>query len=399
MQFNFQSNQLDKALELVRGQHKSRKERYRGVTSSVIGEVREMLQGTQSDDIPKLAFSFNPQQLVSCVHIVALDKEGDVAEKAVKVATLRPRQEMIQEGWFGLVGSYPNNLLEKLTRGLIQLKGYSILENHQRVSNSVSIWFMSADLSSGILKDYAKTDQNLYFDAYLSEHYLNDETPLYHFLWFTLLTAGAKSDLLRQLPKRILQELENVQQSASRVKIASHYLNKLGVLDNWDDTILEYINEKYDKPKRLAEKTDLENRFWERVNDKAKEEFRRWLIRQQVESFFEGDRARFWRRYVDMAQVRDAQEILDGDGFMLDFGQFGVIEFKNVGNAAYVYPKDVFNRFWSRSRFADGHPRDFKELSKTARTRAIPEWDGRIVHPPGWEYRAEFRINTLLAGR
>ena len=113
--------------------------------------------------------------------------------------------------------------------------------------------------------------------------------------------------------------------------------------------------------------------------------------------FFEGDRAEFWRSYVNSAKVQDVNKILAGEGFMLNFGHFGVIEFKNVGNAAYIYPSDVFNKFWKSANFGTNSPSHFKDGTKTVRSKKLPTWDGRIIHHTGWQDTAKERIDILMA--
>ena len=115
-----------------------------------------------------------------------------------------------------------------------------------------------------------------------------------------------------------------------------------------------------------------------------------------VELFFEGERADFWRPYVESAKVKDVQQIISGDGFMLDFGEFGVVEFKNKGNAAYVYPKHVFVEFWGRGKFGANNPEHFKDISRTIKGTAKSPWDGRILHFEKWQLRTSARIKKLL---
>ena len=88
---------------------------------------------------------------------------------------------------------------------------------------------------------------------------------------------------------------------------------------------------------------------------------------EEVESFFEGERADFWRIYVEENKVRDVKNILAGEGFMLDFGRFGVIEFKNVGNAAHIYPESEFKKFWDGAAFWTNTASHFKNTAKTVR--------------------------------
>ena len=180
------------------------------------------------------------------------------------------------------------------------------------------------------------------------------------------------------------------------IKFGQHYLNTLKGRPEWADPVLKFINNKWGEPKTVDDRKDSESRFWQGVSDFARQEFRRWLMIEEVEDFFEGERADFWRVYVEADKVSDVKNILAGDGFMLDFGRFGVIEFKNVGNAAHIYPQKEFKKFWDGAAFWTNSAYHFKNTAKTVRLPSEPDWDGRIVHFKYWKDRTKSRIDRLL---
>ncbi len=397
MQLSITNNNLLAALERVRVQHPIRRGEKVETSKTIVDEVRDLLERTELNKLNKLSFQFDLIKLLACVEIVANDRDGDIADKAATVASLRPRDAMLIKGWFKLVSFYPNLLLEKLLKHLIENLGFSALENHEKVSKHIPHWFLADKLSSGILRDYNLRSNSATLDQYMSEHLFSTQDGLYSTVWFELLTKGTRSDLIRQVSRRILVEMHNRQKASERIEIGQHYLNTLNNLDEWHENILKYILAKWGKPNSPHETQKKESRFWSLVHQSAKDEFRRWLMLEEVETFFEGERADFWRHYVNSKFIRDVNNILGGEGFMLDFGHFGVIEFKNVGNAAYIYPREIFRKFWSSAEFWTNSPSHFKELSKTVRSKRMSGWDGRILHHAGWEYTSKDRINTLMA--
>ena len=182
-----------------------------------------------------------------------------------------------------------------------------------------------------------------------------------------LLLKGKAGDLKREKPARIMSEFNKAIKSALLIKFGQHYLNTLNGRQEWAEPILKFINNKWGEPKPTDDRKDNESRFWQGVSDIARQEFRRWLMIEEVESFFEGKRADFWRIYVEANQVRDVKNILAGEGFLLDFGRFGVIEFKNVGNAAHIYPESEFKKFWDGAAFWTNTASHFKNTAKTVR--------------------------------
>jgi hypothetical protein len=395
MAFEFTSMRLTEALEKVRRQHPLQNRDPITVGPSLVDDVRKKLEQTEITQIPNLAFRFKVSQLLACIEIVAVDMNGETADKAAAVVRLRPRDQMKPRAWFKLVAIYPNPLLEILLREICEKSGFGGIENNPKISNRIFRWLFADNLPHGILKDYRSTEK-INLDLYLSENFLKPDDALHQHTWKTLLTEGTNSDLCRQKSTRILWEFKNIQRLSDRIQIGQHYLNTLRGVQEWADSILEYIFEQFDKPAN-PEDTTQNTRFWFGVNEDAKHAFRRWLILREIESFFEGERADFWREYVGLSMVKDVQKILGGEGFMLDFGRFGVVEFKNVGNAAYVYSGDVFRKFWNRASFMDGPTSQFKDLIKTLRTSSLPGWDGRILHHHGWQEKAKYRIDILLA--
>jgi len=396
MWLSFISNRLDDVLETVRKQHPVRKGKTFEIETSIVGEVRERLDACEFENLAKLAYSFGLRHILACIEIIAVDKEGDTAEKAAYIAQLRPRDQAISSGWFKLVKSYPNPLLENLLKELLTEKGFESLLKHPKISDRVLYWFVSENLARGVLNDYQRSHQKNNFDSYLAEHQLIHDDGLHQRAWWVLLVKGKAGELKKEKPGRILAEFNKAIKSVLLIKSGQHYLNTLKGRSEWAESILKFINNKWGEPKPTDDRKDKESRFWQGVSDVARQEFRQWLMIEEVESFFEGERADFWKIYVEASQVRDVKNILAGEGFMLDFGRFGAIEFKKVGNAAYIYPESEFKIFWNGAAFWTNTASHFKNTVKTVRLPSEPSWDGRIVHFKYWQDRAKTRINGLL---
>lgn len=396
MLIHVKSNRLAEVLEKVRIQHPIKKGENLGLKESIVDEVRSLLERSDIKGLSKLAFQFDPSKLVACIDIVAIDKTGEIAEKAAQVALLRPRDSMIIRCWFKLTISYPNPLLEKLLKDLVGMRSYGVLEQHANISKHLPQWLLAAELSMGIIRDYQSTPYIKKLDQFLADHFLNREDAIFKSVWLTLLTKGNAAEIKRQYPKRILDEINDRQRASESRLIGQYYLNTLNGMTDWSDIILEHIHKKWGKPHKQSDIKSVGHRFWDDIKEPAKEAFRRWLMLAEVESFFEGDRADFWRNYVIAAKVQEVTQILAGEGFMLDFGHFGVVEFKNVGNASYIYPRDIFKKYWKGAGFWVDSPVSFKDKTQTVRSKKLPTWDGRILHHSGWQSTARERINILM---
>lgn len=140
-------SQLDIILDQVRTQHPLRRGEEVEPPRSMIEEVRISLQSCPYEGVSDLAYRLSPKQLLACLEIIVIDREGEVPEKAADILRLRPRDQSIRKAWFKLVRIYPNKILEKLVRDLIQKRGISALTEDPKVSPKVALWFVSGRLS------------------------------------------------------------------------------------------------------------------------------------------------------------------------------------------------------------------------------------------------------------
>lgn len=395
----FQTTRLENIIEKVRRQHPNRRSASVNINSSLIDEVREILDQTTYDDIPRLVYTLNSDQLLACIEIVAIDKDTDTAQKAAYTSELRPREKMMPRAWFHLVRQYPNNLLEKVLKELLSLKGSESLVNYPKISDRAVHWLINPKLSAGILKHYVSFADTGNLDTFLTDNYLEEWEQLYLFTWQELLLKGSRKVLTKQSPERILDIFNETLESVTRMEMGQNYLNILEDFPNWNEQVLEYLNDKWGQPKFFDENGAVESRFWEGVNRTPKQNFNKWVMLQAIEDFFEGERADFWRFYLDQGKIIYVEKILGGDGFMLDFEGFGVIEFKNKGNAAYIYAKETFDYFRGKARFWNNDPAYFKDKTKTISSSHYPSWDGRVLHFQNWQVGAKHKIDSLIRER
>ena len=251
-------------------------------------------------------------------------------------------------------------------------------------------------MTKGILKDYRSAQETFDFDKFLKGHFLSNQESLYEAAWQNLLMKGLAIDIRKQSPGRILEVMEMEIKSANSIQMGQNYLNMLRNRSVWDESILIYINNKWGRPLMESSPSVAESRFWEGVSQPAREEFHKWLMLIQIDDFFEGERADFWRAYVEQSIVKTVEKILEGKGFILVFDRFGVIEFKDKGNAAYIYPLKEINEYRRDSHFRSFTPAYYKKRKKTIHLASIPTWDGRIIHHAAWQADTKTRINRAL---
>jgi len=396
MRIECQLSRLEEALSNIRKMHPYRGESVSRIGETLIDNVRRQLEETSFDDLEELAYRFGIREILACVEIAVSERVEETARKAAEILRYRPKKRALFRVWFKLVFLYPNHLLEETMRDMIIRKGFQGLNEMPDVSPSVTNWLISKRLDEGVLQDHQTHSGQKTLDPYLEENHISLDDGLHRTVWCVLLKKGSANLISRENPKRLMEVFEDPRNAADSQKFGQHYLNVLQKRPNWATSVLEWIEQKFGSPKFVRDENErIETPFWRQVDIGPKKEFALWIMEQRIEQFFEGERADFWKRFLQAGKVVRVQEILQGDGFMIDFDRFGVIEFKQVGNAAYVYPQSVFNDYWRRSQ-KYYQPWEFKDKYKTVRCTNIPSWDGRIIHKSNWQYYTAQIIKELL---
>jgi uncharacterized protein (DUF1330 family) len=397
MKITISASRLDNILPTIREQHPYLAKKEISVGISLVRIVSEMLDATPESEIRDLAFRLNLKQILACLEILCSDQSDSILDKAYQVLSLRPKRQVMLKGWFKLVMNYPNFLLERAIREIAAVKGFDVFESDIRISKNISNWFVNENLVQGILRDYRQRTEFDNLDGYLAENMINASGGLFVSIWRFLLMNGSPKELEREPERLIIREFEDLKNIEYLKGFSAHYLNALQKRENWHESILLLIQGRYGLPHSTDKNYDLETEFWNRVQPAARAEFKQWYILYNIESFFEGERAEFWKQYVKEGKVFDVKKILHGDGFLLDFGLFGVVEFKQVGNASYIYPKDIFQGYWKKSDYANVW--QLKNKEETIRSVRFRYWDGRIIHKRNWKSDTSQKISALLEGQ
>jgi hypothetical protein len=387
----FEPQKLLKSLNTIRNSHPSRKGDPVKVGKSLIDEVRRILRQSSPENLETTIYSLTVKQLAACVDIVAIDRNNTIIDRAAKAIELRPSEAMIPRIWFKLIRRYPHDILEKLLKMLVSTKGGNAIESHQRISKDAIRWLMADTLPSGIIHHYKAIRKTDDFDQFLSHHLLEKKDALFKIAWQTLLTKGTAKLIRQQDPKRIIKEIHSEIKSDKSMSMGQHYLNTLQHRHNFDEKILNYIHSKWKKPIMSDQNMKAEHRFWKNVSDTARAEFHKWLMIQEINEYFDGERADFWRPYVEKGALEDIN--VQEKGFLLQFHRFGVVEFKETGNAAYVYPIKHFMQFMNMPSMTNSNLADFKNKKQTIKGR---NWDGRIIHWSGWQDTTQKLIKGLM---
>ncbi|NMB11669.1 MAG: hypothetical protein GX977_05220 [Firmicutes bacterium] len=135
--------------------------------------------------------------------------------------------------------------------------------------------------------------------------------------------------------------------------------------------------------------------LWEGISEESRRKFTKWLGWCKVVNFFDrlgrdSQRLEFWRmfkEYLEDAQVRNAGNT---KAIFLVFQRIAVIEFLDIGNAAYIYPRAIYERDYE-SYALGRRPIGAQSLLKDQETSML-----RIIHGGSWQNRYYGRVARLI---
>ncbi|HHX10752.1 MAG TPA: hypothetical protein GX729_05235 [Firmicutes bacterium] len=126
------------------------------------------------------------------------------------------------------------------------------------------------------------------------------------------------------------------------------------------------------------------------------ERFRRWLNFRIMSEFFEAagysDRFQFWKQFADDLHKVRCITVKDYNVAFLVFRDIAVVEFAQVGNAAYVYPRDYYESQ------LEHYATEKETVTNKSQLKDPYNSLTRIIHHGNWQSRWYYTIAWLLKG-
>lgn len=202
------------------------------------------------------------------------------------------------------------------------------------------------------------------------------DTPMARAVFEEILVRGTAAQLRSEATADLLDGFEQLS-PPRRQEMGANYLTRLRAGD-WDHRVCERLRKAYGLPGAEGSTGP----FWRRVPDEAQAAFRRLYFQKRLRRAFGAgtDRHRYWEHWIDA--MRDFREGHAGTVkyAILRFQGFGVVEFFEVGNAAYFYNDRDLERILNRRI---QHQSDLKDQTAGE----------RLIHGQFWQAHA----NSMMA--
>lgn len=358
------------------------------VDTNRLRNLLDKIQTLHKEEIPRFSYELTKDELYLLADYMPKNNYDVDIGKIYEILKIRFRDEFLPIIFTSFQNYYYNVDFNIYFRNFLKLSKAP----HKALKLSIEAvaifmkWLEEEDLVDKIVKSYFSLNRD--FNSYMKFFGFSMNKKLYEDCKKYLFTCCNKEFYLEADVKELLDIIMEYNQELM-IKFVNNYLLKME-LDEFQYRILDYIYMRYGKvdEERLGY-------IWDKIHPKAKEKYSIWLAQIQMNEFFQGDeRYTFWFDYIKELSAKVL--VVNDKQLFLDFGKFVVVEFREIGNAAYIYGKDVFDMYFS------------KYLNKSViynngifKNGDLMLTDNKIIHREGnrgvWQYRTNRLVNGLIA--
>ncbi len=354
------------------------------IDTNQLRTILDKIESLSKDQIPRFSYELTKNELYLLADYMPRNSYNVDLNKLYEILKIRFRDEFLPILFNGFQNHYYNSDFNEYFRKLLKLSS-SPHEALNISSEALAIflkWLEEEDIVVKIVKSYFALDRDFY--SYMKFFGFSPNRKLYEDCIKYLYTCCDKKLYLKADVLELVDIIETYNQN-EMINFMNNYLLKLEI-DEFQDKILEFLYSRYGNVDEMR----IEY-IWDKIFERAKKKYDIWVAKKQMDKFFQGDeRYTFWFDYI----VDSSSKILsiNQKQLFLDFGEFVVVEFRDIGNAAYIYSKGIFDMYFSRyltkSVIYDNSFFKNKDIMLT---------ESKIIHNDGWQYRTYRIINMLIA--
>lgn len=358
------------------------------VEGEVTADLKRRVEQASEDPaaLRRLASELSAPEVRMLAHALVMwpKLEGAIRE----IIRQRPDRLLTPILWKNLEGLPGNQGSLELLRLILGRKGRHLWPREPWRA-TVSTWFQNEVLVPAIAGWADGKESAIDALPELPDTPFSQDTALLRSVLGHVLMTADQAGILRQ-PEGARRAAWGELSPDGKTRAGSHYLRTVETR-GWEGWMLKRIEDSFGLPG--AEKS--RPAFWDAVPEELRKEFRvRRLSKKLEEVFADHERLDYWKsRWIH--EIRDITQDRAGvtPYAVLDFGRFGVVEFMQVGNAAYFYYKEDLKEIASRSATT---PSGLKSKKYYAVDRGRWRQDNRLIHVRGWQSTADSRMRRWL---
>lgn len=398
---NFKPTELQSAATLIGSLH-SEVAAPSAPDTNVVEKLKRLLERSKLEELPILLSRLSRRELLAVADVLATSASTVIRTKAAKLGELSKYGPLTGRCWKMCVDRRANQHLVQVVRsGLAQGFWNSVCEDEGDLGR-VKQWVAGDQLAEGLLEDIESRRSSLgaWFDTLPRlVHPLRTDSFLTEEIRSAVLTKGNRQTLTTHQSYLMpwVDDLSIKSRAGLKEAFASNYLAQLRNGQAWSDDIVDRLLNDLGRPP-LGSLVDV----WRRIDKRSPgvvKELLSWMAMRDLESFFRKardphGRFKFWRDNFrdNFASVRP---LAGYQAMLLHMPPIIVVEFAEVGNAAYVYSER--ERSWLEKRGGFGvsyYKRRDNLLSRPSDGREF-----RIFHQKGWEGRYLNDLKVALRSR
>ena len=359
---------IEEALSVIREAYPSAEDLPPEADSDLVSAVLSKILSTPDEQLASLQRGFTPRERVASVHAYIEAHSTSERVKVSKALLSKPSMEFILPAWH-LVQEYVEDSLftRTLTEVSRRLEGQDVQLGRVEVARVV---LAAPDIVKHLLLSMSEEPQAL---MAWSKSFGNE---LVRIQKDSKLLTLLEDEIYRNADRPLLQKQSVTRMfiwakgtsDLKRQEFGANYLTEILLPECYFD-IVEYLIDRYGLPAKVR---------------KALQSF---MAERMLNEFFEGindpeRRFEFWKRFKD--NLHDIHYPQERQHALLVFKGIFVAEFRDIGNAAYIYDIVYLDEI-------------LKKLGQNNANLKEKHHLDRIVHREGWQFAWEPPIKKYLA--
>jgi hypothetical protein len=348
-------------------------------------DIKELLQKIKSIELNRIKIfsrTLKNNELYALAIKFPTIRE-DLLNKVVTILKYRCNKGIIEFMWQNFINDYDNKyIIDFFQQSKEQIKKIKI----KGVLNNIIDNLFQNNPLDWLFNYFNKTQSP--FMQNLSSINISDESKLAQTLMFKLFTLPDKNNFKREETEELLKIFKNCTLAEFK-KITENYLEIFNV-DEFNTSLMLFIIERLGKP------TENQLMGWQDISKNAYNKAKNWYLTRELKDFYDsiGDttgeakrRFQYWLKYRNY--LEDAVHKKQNSQLFMIFKNVAVIEFGELGNAAYVYSREDFNENFSI------YMRENNSVNKSILKNQFLSLH-RIIHFGNWETATDYRIRELI---